>query len=367
MPNNKSKDENTNYWPLILLSVGVIGLFAFSWWWLATIINDPEKQGQFGDQFGAVNALFSGLAFAGLIFTIILQKKELALQREELSQTKDELRGQKEQLAEQNKTLKIQRFENTFFHMMELQQQIVNDLYAKEEEKRVVDERSSTDTITKNVIVEHTYKGRDLFVYSFLESKHNVQIRDNHTIQVFGLSGVMEMKGFSYYDKYYTSTFFDHYFRHFYRILKFIKQNENWLSFDEQYQYSSLLRATLSRFELVWLYYNGLSENGRDKLKPLLEEYSMLKNLRPDLLILSKENKDKLEQANKGADTLRDNSFPGTDYMFFLSDMPSPFKYSLNAFCNKNEMEDGKAYYDNWIKFCNNNNIVLKNTPASEA
>ena len=39
-------------------------------------IGDSEKQGQFGDQFGAVNALFSGLAFAGLIFTIILQKKE---------------------------------------------------------------------------------------------------------------------------------------------------------------------------------------------------------------------------------------------------------------------------------------------------
>ena len=70
MDNNESKKENTNYWPLILLSLGVIGLFAFSWWWLVTTIGDPEKQGQFGDQFGAVNALFSGLAFAGLIFTI---------------------------------------------------------------------------------------------------------------------------------------------------------------------------------------------------------------------------------------------------------------------------------------------------------
>lgn len=110
MPNNNNISESTNYWPLILLSVGVVGLFALSWWWLATTINNPEKQGQFGDQFGAVNALFSGLAFAGLIFTIILQKKELALQREELTQTREELKGQKEQLEEQNKTLKIQRF-----------------------------------------------------------------------------------------------------------------------------------------------------------------------------------------------------------------------------------------------------------------
>ena len=79
MPNNKVTNDNTNYWPLIILSVGVVGLFVLSWWWLAVTINDSEKQGQFGDQFGAVNALFSGLAFAGLIFTIILQKKELSL------------------------------------------------------------------------------------------------------------------------------------------------------------------------------------------------------------------------------------------------------------------------------------------------
>ena len=53
--NNNNISESTNYWPLIFLSVGVVGLLALSWWWLATTINNPEKQGQFGDQFGAVN------------------------------------------------------------------------------------------------------------------------------------------------------------------------------------------------------------------------------------------------------------------------------------------------------------------------
>ena len=33
-------------------------------------INDWGQRGQFGDLFGVVNALFSGLAFAGLIITI---------------------------------------------------------------------------------------------------------------------------------------------------------------------------------------------------------------------------------------------------------------------------------------------------------
>ena len=43
-----------------------------------------EARGQFGDLFGGVNALFTGLAFAGVIYTILLQRRELELQREEL-------------------------------------------------------------------------------------------------------------------------------------------------------------------------------------------------------------------------------------------------------------------------------------------
>lgn len=41
--------------------------------------------------FGAVNALFSGLAFAGIIYTILPQRRELELQREELRATRTEL------------------------------------------------------------------------------------------------------------------------------------------------------------------------------------------------------------------------------------------------------------------------------------
>lgn len=48
-------------------------------------------RGQFVDMFGALNALFSGLAFAGIIFTIRQQKEELELQREELKMTREEL------------------------------------------------------------------------------------------------------------------------------------------------------------------------------------------------------------------------------------------------------------------------------------
>ncbi len=66
-------------------------------WILSTVLiitgidNWPDR-GTFGDLFGAVNALFSGLAFAGLIYTIVLQKEDLALQRNEIALNRKELK-----------------------------------------------------------------------------------------------------------------------------------------------------------------------------------------------------------------------------------------------------------------------------------
>ncbi len=64
-------------------------------------------RGQFGDMFGAVNALFSGLAFAGVIIAVILQKNELALQRRELSASVEAQQGSSESLAEQVAMLEL--------------------------------------------------------------------------------------------------------------------------------------------------------------------------------------------------------------------------------------------------------------------
>ena len=40
------------------------------------LLPQAEARGQFGDMFGAVNAFFSGLAFAGIVFTINTQRGE---------------------------------------------------------------------------------------------------------------------------------------------------------------------------------------------------------------------------------------------------------------------------------------------------
>lgn len=68
---------------------------------------DWPTRGQFGDLFGSVNSLFSGLAFAGLIYTILLQGHELSLQREELRLQREEMARSREQLAEQARLQKL--------------------------------------------------------------------------------------------------------------------------------------------------------------------------------------------------------------------------------------------------------------------
>lgn len=62
---------------------------------LSQFVNiDENKLGVYGDFFGSINAFVSALAFAGLIYTIILQRKDLRLQREELQLTREELKRQ---------------------------------------------------------------------------------------------------------------------------------------------------------------------------------------------------------------------------------------------------------------------------------
>lgn len=64
-------------------------------------------RGTFGDMFGAINTLFSGLAFAGVIYAVFLQSKELKLQREELELTRNELeKSTKAQASQANTMLK---------------------------------------------------------------------------------------------------------------------------------------------------------------------------------------------------------------------------------------------------------------------
>ena len=73
---------------LVIFVLIVVGLQVLAAFLEILFLNTWEQRSQFGEMFGSVNTLFSGLAFAGVIYTILLQRHELELQRE--SQTRSE-------------------------------------------------------------------------------------------------------------------------------------------------------------------------------------------------------------------------------------------------------------------------------------
>lgn len=305
---------------------------------------DSAPSALFGDSFGGVNALVSALAFAGMIVTFAFQRYELSMQRQEL-------KSQREEFTSQNKTLRLQRFENTFFSMMELQQSIVNDLYAEEVNKRIVleDATNGIGKRGKEVITQYQHRGRDLFHYAFMVVKLTIKDDTPQDYNVNGLYSVLHKMGLKSFDEYYTVSLFDHYFRHLYTILKFIDQND-WLGENEQYKYATFLRATLSRYELVMLYYNGFFYA---KMKRLMEKYHLLNNLRTDLLTLTRENYLYFQGLGKHAyDDAIKAGFSGRDFEMYLTDSKEDnTKYYLGAFYTNAEIEKGKAVLDRWNKF----------------
>lgn len=77
---------------IAIWGLSFIGLFYF---------DSLSESGQFGDSFGSINALFSGLAFAILIYAMLLQKQELSLQRKELRLQREEMAASRRELAAQ--------------------------------------------------------------------------------------------------------------------------------------------------------------------------------------------------------------------------------------------------------------------------
>jgi hypothetical protein len=220
--------------------------------------DDPDR-GTFGDMFGAVNALFSSLAFATLIYTIWLQRHELSLQRKELALTRKELRGQREQMETQNATLLVQRFEDTFFQLLRVHNEIIG----------AMDLIGRRDNVTRS---------RDCFKVFFERFKKDFEDRPFEGNTRHDLAAAQEAY-VGFYEAHQHEL--GHYFRHLYHIVKFVKTSH----IDEKQRYVSLVRAQLSSYELALLFYNCLSEHGRDKFKPLVDEFALFKNLPPRLLL----------------------------------------------------------------------------------
>ena len=253
---SENDEKSTTWWGLItvLAIVGVIVILGLIEAGVYISFHKWEHRGLLGDMFGVGNAVFSALAFAGVIIAILMQKKELELQRKELKLTRDEVTGQRDQLQSQAETLKKQTLGNTFFELLRFHQEIFQALWSSVGEGRVA-------------ISNMARAFRDEYSQSEQMESEGERIR-------------------AVYNKFHQTyqSHVGHYFRNLYQILRFIKDSQ--AGEKDKKLYGRLVRAQLSSNELFLLFYNCLSEVGIEKFKPLVEEFAMLKHIPRESLIL---------------------------------------------------------------------------------
>jgi len=206
-----------------------------------------EKAGSFGDTYGWLTSLFSGLAFIGLIVAILLQREELQLQRKEISLTRAEMTKQ--------------NFEATFFQMLRLHNDIVG----------------SMDVARGAFGQAQEVRGRDCFVTFFAQLRGIYGARRAKGAKA-GEAEVPEEEDLrEAWLRVWKERQADlgHYFRFVYTVVKFVKNSEA----DDKRLYTNMVRAQLSDAELLILFYNCAVGYGVLKFKPLVEEFAFFDNL----------------------------------------------------------------------------------------
>jgi hypothetical protein len=113
-----NKETSKNLFNLFKFAIYAIILIFF----INIFFNDADNFGVWGDFFGGVlNPILTFLTFMGLLITIVLQQSEL-------KQSREEFKGQKE-------SLENQEFDNKFFQMLNLLNNINDRLVVNIKEK----------------------------------------------------------------------------------------------------------------------------------------------------------------------------------------------------------------------------------------
>ena len=205
-----------------------------------------SRWGEFGDYTGGVlNPIFALFALVVLLRTVQLQTDELRLSNRELQHSSKALR-------DQSASLQLQNFERTFFEMVRLHHDIIKDLY-----------------------LETTIRGRDCFRVLYDEElrRYYKPIKEPRPLE--------EIKDaysrFNDNNQHYVG----HYFRNFYRILKFV--DESAMEVKDKKEYAGILRAQMSSYELLLMFYSTLHPIGENLMR-LVERYQMFNNLEKNKL-----------------------------------------------------------------------------------
>ncbi len=174
------------------------------------------EKGQFGDSFGGLTAVLSALTLIIVIFTGYAQFKSM---------------------QDQSKSLQQQNFENTFFKMVDLHNQMTDEIY---------------EIFTINI---------NKLLYPVVHS--NGKVNTKKSLDQYHL----------FYKK--NEKKIGHYFRNLYQVLKFLS---NAKIHNKQF-YADILRAQFSSIELEFLFFHAISKYGEGKLKERIEEFEFFEPL----------------------------------------------------------------------------------------
>lgn len=229
----------------IIITIATISIITYFYKFNGALAEKQETWGQFGDFIGGtLNPL---IALAALIALI----KTIKLQAEELSNSSEQLKKTAAAMELQNKATSKQIFESSFFNLTKIFNEISRDLK--------FNNKSGKDCIKE--------------LYETLSARHLVNLqRGVHAIPT---EDAIKLEYNLFHSDYGHVT--GHYFRTLYNIIKLIDKS----SLDEESKkfYAELLRAQLSRYELLLILYNCISVYGNQKLLPLIKKYNLLKHL----------------------------------------------------------------------------------------
>jgi hypothetical protein len=196
---------------------------------------------------------------------------------------RQELLSARQELKVQNRNIARQRFENTFFQMVQLHHQLVNSITYTDIESRPTGNYAIGGG---DQYIPVTISGRTLF---------------ENLIDYFSIVGEQnEFDKATLIDRFERlfkkhEQILGHYFRNLYHIIRMIDESEDLIkydesetidqikSFQERKKYIRIIRAQLSSSELVLLLYNSLTENG-EEFYDLIVKYQLLNNLNKERL-----------------------------------------------------------------------------------
>lgn len=228
-------------------------------WWLTAIITAAFIAcmliwGLKESVYTAFGSFFTALAFVGVIVTVLLQRAELQEQRKELRAQRIELEGQKRELEIQNRTAQLQRFENSFFHLIDKFSNTVKEL---KEFKGIPETTVYGTTVSHSRISLYQAINRTIVKSKFKNIQHDIQ-------NIY--------KNFPTISKRF---FFEYYsIIHFTYAHDAFSKNKTEIS-----KYISILNLPLTNSEYALLFYDAIRDDKKIKIineLHLFSRYSLL-------------------------------------------------------------------------------------------